>query len=142
MAEQPAVELTRTFAAKREKIFAAWTDPDMLSRWFGPSAEMTTEAETDVRVGGRYRFRVVAPDGAEHVAYGEYREIEPPARLVFTWAWESGWVTDSLVTVSLREVDGGTELTLRHERLATEEMRQRHTEGWNGSFQRLEAFVG
>jgi uncharacterized protein YndB with AHSA1/START domain len=141
MADIPAVEIKRVYAAPRDKIFAAWTDPKKLSAWFKPSEQMSVEIQADVQVGGRYRFRITSPDGVQHISYGEYREIVPPKRLVFTWAWESGLVTDSLVTVSLRAVEGGTELTLRHERLATEDLRERHGKGWSGCLEQLEKFL-
>ena len=141
MADIPAVEIKRTYAAPRDKVFAAWTDPKKLAAWFKPSDQMSVEIQADIQVGGRYRFRITSPDGVQHVSYGEYREIIPPKRLVFTWAWESGLVTDSLVTVSLRAVDGGTELTLRHERLATEDLRERHGKGWAGCLEQLDKFL-
>lgn len=141
MAEHPVAELKRTFAAAPEKVFAAWTDPEKLGQWFRPSDQMKVEAEADVTVGGKYRFRLIAPDGTEHVSYGEYREIDPPDKLVFTWAWESGLVNDSLVTVSLRAVEGGTELTLRHEKLDTQDLRERHAKGWTGCLEQLDRWL-
>ena len=141
MAEPVAVELTRIFAADQERVFSAWTDPKQLSQWFRPSDQMTVEAQAEAAVGGKYRFRMVGPDGVEHVSFGEYREVDPPDKLVFTWAWESGSVTDSLVTISLRTVEGGTELTLRHEKLATAELREHHTQGWNGCLAQLEGLL-
>ena len=141
MADNVAVELKRMYAADRQKVFSAWTDPVKLGQWFRPSDQMQVEAQADATVGGQYRFRMVAPDGTEHVSYGEYREVDPPNKIVFTWSWESGSVTDSLVTVSLRTVDGGTELTLRHERLATEELREHHAQGWTGCLDQLAGFL-
>jgi uncharacterized protein YndB with AHSA1/START domain len=137
----PALELKRTYAAAPEKVFAAWADPARMSQWLKPSAEASVEVEADVRIGGRYRLRIVLPDGAEHISYGEYQEVAPPERLVFTWSWESGMAAGTLVTVSLRPVEGGTELTLRHERLETEELRQSHAMGWGGCLELLEGYL-
>ena len=141
MADTAVLELTRIYAADREKVFAAWTDPAKLAQWFRPSPDASVEIEADIRVGGKYRFHITTPDGTLHVSYGEYEVIEPPERLSFTWSWESGMVVGTLVTISLRAVDGGTELTLRHERLETEDLRQRHAMGWGGCLQLLEGYL-
>ena len=140
-AAPPPLELRRTYAAPPERVFAAWTDPSRMSRWLKPAADASVEVEADVRVGGRYRLRIVMPDGREHVSYGEYQEVTPPQRLAFTWSWEDGMASDTLVTVSLRPVDGGTELTLRHERLATEDLRKSHAMGWGGCLELLEEYL-
>ncbi len=141
MADEAVLELKRTYSAPREKVFAAWTNPAKLAQWFRPGPEAKIEIEADIRVGGKYRFHITTPDGTLHVSYGEYEAIEPPERLSFTWSWESGMVVGSLVTVSLRAVDGGTELTLRHERLATEDLRQQHAMGWGGCLDLLEGYL-
>lgn len=79
------------------------------------------------------------PSGSVHVAVGEYREFDPPKRLVFTWSWEDNELADgSVVTVELTEAGGGCDLLLRHESLANQESRDHHTEGWNGCLARLE----
>jgi len=99
-------------------------------------------AETDVRVGGRYRFVMQSPDGEQHDVSGVYREVEANRRLVYTWAWKSTPERESLVTVELRAAGTGTELTLRHEQFADAEARDKHQQGWNGCIARLEKFVG
>lgn len=133
------LRLQRTFAAPREAVFRAWTDPRALKAWFAPDdAFRTPVAEVDLREGGRYRIVMLAPDGERHTVHGVFREIRAPERLVFTWAWES-WPPsqETLVTVELREVGSQTELTLTHERLPSVEARDKHAEGWNGCLDRL-----
>lgn len=134
----PSLTIVRHFAAGPERVFAAWTEPAALKSWFGPSDAMTIEvAETDVRVGGRYRIHMQAPDGEMHRVGGTYREVEPGRRLVFTWAWESTPERESIVTVELEPSGNGTRLTLTHEQFFDEAARDRHQQGWNGTLDRL-----
>jgi uncharacterized protein YndB with AHSA1/START domain len=98
-------------------------------------------AEADVRVGGRYRIVVKAPDGEEHDVSGTYREVVPGKKLVYTWAWKSTSERESLVTVELRAVGGGTELRLRHEQFFDAAARDRHQHGWDGCIARLERLL-
>jgi uncharacterized protein YndB with AHSA1/START domain len=75
--------------------------------------------------------------------YGEYRELVAGKKIVFTWKWDDdeAWTnTSSVVTVELSDRDGGTELCLIHEKLPSEESRDRHNEGWNSVIDRLEKF--
>ena len=132
--------LTRTYAAPREAVFRAWTDPDALKQWFGPTDEFTTPiAEVDLRMGGRYRIGMQSPDQEDlHIVGGVYREIEPPEKLVFTLSWEEGIdVGETLVTVEFRDLGGSTEVVLTHERFPSEEARDKHHEGWSGCLDRL-----
>ncbi len=139
MTEKPKLTLTRQIKAPVEKVFAAWTNGTALKRWFGPSDDMTiVVADVDLRVGGRYRIVMQEKSGEQHRIGGIYREIVPNARLVFTWAWESTPERESLVTVELKAVDGGTRLTLTHEQFADEPARDRHAQGWAGTLDRLD----
>lgn len=136
---KPSLTLTRQIKAPVAKVFKAWTDGSALKRWFGPSDAMTVVvADVDLRVGGRFRIVMQERDGTQHRVGGSYREIEPDAKLVFTWAWESMPERESLVTVTLKSVDDGTRLTLTHEQFADEPARDRHAQGWAGSFDRLQ----
>jgi len=100
---------------------------------FGP-----TEATVDLRVGGRYRFVMHAPDGETHRVGGEFRTIVPDRKLVYTWAWESTPERQSLVTVEFRAAPEGTELLLTHERFVDAPARDRHADGWKGCLARFE----
>jgi uncharacterized protein YndB with AHSA1/START domain len=136
---KPSLTLRRQLKAAPEKVFAAWTKPEALKAWFGPSDEMKILiAETDPRPGGRYRIVMQRPGEEEHRVGGTYKEIVPNRRLVFSWAWESTPGRESVVTVELAPKDGGTLLTLTHAQFFDEPARDRHQEGWTGCLDRLE----
>jgi uncharacterized protein YndB with AHSA1/START domain len=144
-AQQPAASIVtlrveRRFAAPPERLFAAWSTAEGLNRWSAPGEARPT-AEVDLRVGGRYRIVMEAPDGARHVVGGVYREIDPPRRLVYTWQWESiPGFPETRVTVEFSaRADGGTDLVLVHEGLPDEGSRERHAHGWDGCFAKLAA---
>jgi len=143
-AVKPSLTLKRRLKAPPAKVFAAWTDPEKIMRWMGPADFKTPQAESDARVGGRYRFVMLAPNGEQHVVRGVYREVVANEKLVFTWAWDAApgdEPYESLVTVLFKPDDGGTLLTLTHERLFDEESRDGHEKGWNGSLDKLEKLV-
>ena len=107
------IAMTRTFAAPRERVFAAWTRPEHVRRWYGCGATTMTVCEIDLRVGGAWRFVLRTQDGADHVLSGVYREIAPPERLVYTqrFATESFTSNESTVTMLLTEHNGKTRFT-------------------------------
>jgi uncharacterized protein YndB with AHSA1/START domain len=135
------LEVRRTFPTTPARVYAAWTQAEALTRWFAPSAEMTTIVhELDVRVGGRYRIEMRSPDGKQHIACGTYTELASPHRLAFTWAWESNVAEQTLVTIDIAPRGASaTELVLRHTRFATEASRDGHNKGWQGCLNRMEA---
>jgi uncharacterized protein YndB with AHSA1/START domain len=94
-------------------------------------------AESDARVGGRYRIVVRSPGGEEHDVSGMFREVVPDQKLVFTWAWRSTPERESVVTIELRPDGDGTSLTLTHERFFDEAARDRHQAGWAPILDRL-----
>ena len=137
--------MKRTFAAPRAKVFEAWTAPAMLGRWFAASdAYQPVVAEVDLRVGGKYRMGMKHQEkGTVHTATGVYREIVQDERLVFTWEWEGdGPEGESLITVSLTETAGKTEMIFKHEFFPTKESRDEHEKGWTGCFSKLGETVG
>ncbi|HXQ51526.1 MAG TPA: SRPBCC domain-containing protein [Stellaceae bacterium] len=142
-----ALTLTRVLEAPREAVFAAWTDPAQLTRWLGPGKITAEVQKLDLREGGAYRIVMHdVPAGGANVVTGIYRAIEPPSRLVFTWAWEEHAAThraghESIVTITLRALGNRTELTLRHERFDTKKSRDSHDHGWNGCFDKLTQYL-
>jgi len=138
--EGEVVEIRRQFQVGREALFHAWTEPDALKMWFGPDGVETRAAEVDLCIGGRYRFELHLPDGAVVEHWGEYQEIVPSEKLVFTWILQdqacegsSGEHLETRVTVLFRELaEQTTELYLLHEGLPTKKSRDGHTLGWNG----------
>ena len=137
------LRLTRYFAAPRERVFRAWTDPEALAAWFGPEGVQTRKVQVDLRPGGRYSLEMYEADGEVYPLSGVYQEIVPPERLVMTWIWGHGVLEghETLLTIELREADGGTELTLLHERLPTPSAREKHEEGWTSAFTVLEKYL-
>jgi uncharacterized protein YndB with AHSA1/START domain len=132
--ELGSVEIRRTLSAPIDEVFRWWTQPDLLERWMSPSGSV--EAEVDLRVGGAFRI-VMRDAGVEIDHRGEYLEIRPPRRLVFTW--ESRYTAGgSLVTVLLEpDGDGSTRLQIVHSRLP-EDVAREHAGGWGTMADRLE----
>jgi uncharacterized protein YndB with AHSA1/START domain len=137
-----SLTLKRHYRAAPERVFAAWTTAELLSRWMAPSdAFAPTAVEIDARPGGRYRFVMTAPDGAKPTISGAFEDVSPPSRLVFTWALADAPERISLVTIVLVPKDGGTELTLHHEGFVEEAVRDKHEQGWTGCLGRLTSVV-
>jgi uncharacterized protein YndB with AHSA1/START domain len=131
--------LVRRIAARPSIVFDALTTPEGIAHWWGPDDGPVLVAETDVRVGGRFRVRFRMRDGSEHESSGEYLEVRSPERLVMSWRWLCGEEdpNESRVEIDLRPVPGGTELTLTHSALFSEETRRSHEEGWSGALDKL-----
>jgi uncharacterized protein YndB with AHSA1/START domain len=141
MSAKPSLTLKRRLNAPAAKVFSAWTDPEKIRRWFGPREAEVLRAESDPRVGGRYRILARTSDGEEHDVSGMFREVVPNEKLVFTWAWRSTPERESLVTVELRPDGSGTLLTLTHEQFFDEAARDRHQHGWTATLERLDAML-
>jgi uncharacterized protein YndB with AHSA1/START domain len=135
---KPSLTLKRRLNAPVEKVYAAWTDPEKLVKWFGPDSGPVTRAETDLRVGGRYVIAFNTENGERHQVGGIYREVVPNERLVFTWAWHTTPERESLVTVTVKPDGAGSILTLLHEQFFDEAARDGHKHGWSGSLDKLE----
>jgi uncharacterized protein YndB with AHSA1/START domain len=103
----------RTFAAPRDRVWRAFTDPEIIPRWWGPHGTTTEVVEMDVRPGGSWRFISHAPDREDIAFYGEYLEVNPPAgyRWTFMFDLEGVGPAGGPETHRLEEVDGGTRVT-------------------------------
>ena len=139
--DKPSLHLTRNYSAAPEKVWRAWTDPQALSAWFGPGGASVTQAEMDVRVGGRYTIAFRTSDGEQHRVSGVYEEVQAKRKLCFTWAWQSTPDRVSLVTIELRPALDGTELKFRHDRFFDEAARASHERGWTATLEKLERFL-
>jgi len=143
-AEKTSLEIIRFINVPPARIYDAWTDPAQLREWFGPENVRTRNITADARIGGKYRWDLTSPEGEEMSAFGEYRELVPGKKIVFTWKWDDDETWEnrtSVVTVELSESGGGTELRLTHEQLPSEESRDRQSEGWNSLLDRLAQFI-
>ena len=134
-----SLTVVRRIRARPSIVFDALTTPEGIACWWGPDDGPVLLAETDVRVGGRFRVRFRMLDGREHESSGEYLEVVRSKRLAMTWRWEGGEDPgESLLEFELRAIAEGTELTLTHSRLHDEETRRSHEEGWSGALDKLE----
>jgi uncharacterized protein YndB with AHSA1/START domain len=140
--QKPQLRIVRRYPVAREKVWQAWTEPQALSRWFGPGpADSVTLAELDVREGGSYRI-AFASGGERHEVGGVYQVVRPHERLVFSWAWHTTPERVSRISLALREVEGGTELEFVQDRFFDRQARDNHARGWTGTFAKLDALLG
>lgn len=138
-----SLTIVRRIAARPSILFDALTTPEGIACWWGPDDGPVLLAETDIRVGGRFRVRFRMLDGSEHESSGEYLEVEKPVRLAMRWRWTSGGEPEeaegeSRIEIDLRPIETGTELTFTHARLKNEASRISHEEGWSGALDKLE----
>jgi uncharacterized protein YndB with AHSA1/START domain len=137
-----ALVVRRTIRAPAARLFEAWTRPEHLRRWWGPSTSVACpEAEVDLRVGGRYKIANRFPDGKLVWIVGEFRSISAPRELVYTWRIEPGPETTELVTVRFTARGADTDVVIVHESIATKAARRSHEEGWGGCLEGLARYV-
>jgi uncharacterized protein YndB with AHSA1/START domain len=130
----------RVIDADPEMLFEALTDQEIMKRWFYASAEpgWSATVKNDPKVGGRYKIDMHSPEDT-YSHEGEYTEIIPNKKIVFSW--NSQYVTDTVVTITLDEVDGGTEVKLKHEFIPTAEETKKHEQGWTQILENLDGVV-
>jgi uncharacterized protein YndB with AHSA1/START domain len=150
---QPELTITRVLDAPRDLVFRVWTRPEHLVRWWGPSGFTLPQCKMDLRPGGAFHYIMRSgeegcsgshPPNTEHRLRGVFREIKPPERLVFTWAWEdeNGQLGhETLVTVTMTEQGSKTKLTLHQAVFESVTSRDAHNSGWSESMLRLAAYV-
>ena len=140
--------LRRVFNAPIARVFEAWTKAEVLASWFGPAGFMVTAANIDLRRGGAYHIALRSPEGMAIKHFGEYIEVTPPEKLVFTWLLENqacggcdNQCAETLVTIDFKRVGESTEVQLIHERLPNKEAYDGHGYGWSSTFDRFEDFA-
>lgn len=137
----PALIVRRTFAAPRERVFAAWTREELLRAWFVPPESEVHAIAFDARAGGRYRIEM-GKDGESWNVGGTITAFQPPERLAFTWRWDEDDAAlefDTFVNIDFIDRGAQTEIVLTHTGLASIESRARHEQGWNGCLDNLPA---
>lgn len=136
------LRMTRTFDTMPERVFAAWTDPEQFGSWFGPVGVKTLKCEIDARVGGAWGL-MGEHSTARMAVSGKYLEVEPPGRLVYTFAWhEKGDFAlprgqESVVTVLFKPVGGRTEMIFTQAVFKDQQALDAHNRGWTDSFDKL-----
>ena len=138
MPAKPSLTLKRRIKAPPAKVYQAWTEPEKIVQWFGPDSGKVVSAETDLRVGGRYRVVFHTEDGEQHDVSGEYSEVVANERLAFTWRWRTMPERESRVTLTFKGNGEVTLLTLLHEQFFDEAARDGHQQGWSGALDKLE----
>jgi uncharacterized protein YndB with AHSA1/START domain len=143
--KRPTVVMKRVFDAPRRLVFEAMTRPEYLKRWYGPHGFEVVLCEMDPRPGGAYRIVQRAPDGNEYGFHGVNREVEPPARIVYTWIFDPMPDKVAIVTTLFEEKDGKTTLTSTTEFQSLEDrdgyLSTGATEGAEMSMNRLEEVI-
>ncbi len=136
--------ITRTFNAPRELVWKAFTDPSRAIAWWGPRPYPATAMEMDARVGGKWRICLTSvKDGEALWQHGEFRVVDEPERLVFTFVWEEegeGGV-ENLVTIDFEDRRGKTLMTFRHSPFLSIGQRDGHNDGWSSAFDRLDELL-
>jgi uncharacterized protein YndB with AHSA1/START domain len=134
-----ALDLRCVLDAPGERIYRAVTEPAELAKWWGPHGSTTPEIELNLSVGGSYRITMQPPKGDSFHLAGEFLEIDPPRRLVYTFRWEEPDPDDRETVVLLRlDADGdATAVTLAQGDFATEARLALHRSGWTDSFEKL-----
>ena len=143
--EAAVAEVRQHLAASPSRVFAAFADPALVSRWLTPSPDVVLRVvEFDFRVGGAYRFAYDVPGGATMSVGGVYRKIAPPSALTFSWNIEPPDEHAGLrseVTVTFTPRGTGTDLRIRHAQLTRPGACERHEAGWRGALAHLTALL-
>ena len=137
---ETTLKLERLIASPPDLLYALWSEPGQLAKWWAPDGYSATFDVLDLEPGGRWRATLHGSDGRTARQSGVFRVVEPGRRLVFTWAWDDadgrpGPETE--VSVDFEPAPGGTRLVLEHRRFATPDARDRHSRGWAAAIDRL-----
>jgi uncharacterized protein YndB with AHSA1/START domain len=143
----PSGELTlaikRVLPAARPVVYQAFCDPSELAKWWGPKGFTTPSLEFNPRVAESYRIQMQPPEGDSFHLTGELREVDPPARLAYTFVWEDPDPDDgeTLVALEFGDLGDATKVALTQGPFKTEARRALHRDGWTDSFDKLERLI-
>jgi len=137
------LEMKRVLPAAPSVVFGAFSEPHRLAKWWGPEGFTAPSLEFDPRVGGSYRIEMQPPEGAPFYLTGEFREVDPPARLAYTFVWEDPDPDDveTLVELSFGALGESTDVVLTQGPFKTGARRELHWDGWTDSFDKLERLI-
>lgn len=148
--------IERVFDAPREMVWRAWTDPEWFTRWWGPAMFTSPTVQMDLRPGGRFIWVMRDPDGNDYYTVGEYREIDPPNRLVYTdsfgdaegnvisptvYGMGDDFPVTTVVTVTFEDLGGQTRLRIASDQAVPGDMWEMASSGWSTSLDKLAAVV-
>ncbi len=140
--------LKRIFNAPIERVFDAWTKPEVLAKWFGPEGFSVNRSEVQLHIGGSYDIEICSPDGKLIRHFGNYLEISKPHKLVFTWMLvdqackgSEGLVAETIVNIEFNRLELTTEITLTHEKLPSKDAYDGHKFGWTSSLNSLTNYL-
>lgn len=131
------LEITRELTAPVDRVFEAWTHPELMQRWFAPGPMRVAYVEAQVRVCGEYQIVMEDEGGTTHTVSGIYKKIEPNKQLIFSWQW---YGSEDIMEVSLifsQLTSHKTKMTLLHTGFVIEETKVKHSQGWHGCLDKL-----
>ena len=137
---ETTLHITRTYKASAQRVFEAWTRPELMNQWMAPDPAMKCDVRAEARAGGEYAVDMHTADGVR-TASGKYVEYDPYSRLAMSWSWDNSATADTLITIDLTEEDGVTTMSFTHSKFQDSSARDAHNEGWTGSFARLDALM-
>lgn len=138
----------RLLSAPIERVFEAWTNAEVLAKWFGPDGFLVSHAETNLTVGGTYEIVIDSPEGNRIRHFGSYVQISRPHKLIFTWMLEDqacmgseDQCAETLVSIEFKSIEESAEITITHEHLPSQEAYDGHAFGWSSSLDSLAAYL-
>ena len=137
------LEMDRVLPAAPSVVFEFFTDRRELARWWGPEGFSTPSLDFDPRVGESYRIEMQPPEGNAFYLTGEFRAVDPPTRLAYTFTWEDPDPddVDTIVELFFRDAGESTEVAFTQGPFKTEARRALHRDGWTDGFNKLEALL-
>jgi uncharacterized protein YndB with AHSA1/START domain len=141
--DELTLAMERVLPAPPAVVFAAFSDANELMKWWGPEGFTTPSLKFQARVGESFRIEMQPPKGDRFYLTGEFREVDPPVRLAYTFVWEDPDPDDveTLVALSFRDLGGSTAVAFTQGQFKTEARRALHRDGWTDSFDRLERLI-
>ena len=133
--ENEKLHIAKFIPAEQEKVFEAWTNPELVEKWFFPEGMKAELDEWDAKVGGNFRISIIDEEEV-YTTNGTFKEVSPFHKLVFTYGWEEEERIETLVTVELRNQDDGTDVILTHDGIDPEDM-EGHEDGWMSALTNL-----
>jgi uncharacterized protein YndB with AHSA1/START domain len=142
-AEATTLRVSKIINAPVERVYRAWTDPDQITKWFGCDNVQESKVTQDLRPGGKYSFNMIKSDGSKSIVHGEYKEVTPNKKLVYTWTNNSDDfpAKDTIVSVEFVAIGNETEVRIKHSNFALAKSAEGHNAGWGSALEKLASFV-